>query len=49
MGIDHATAKVLNAANGIKISSVAYETEESASEESTARAFHLGILSFAAI
>jgi hypothetical protein len=49
MGIDHVTAAIVKRESGIKISSVAYATEESASDESTERAFHFGSFSWIAI
>src|SRR4051794_27181687 len=47
--MDHAIAAAPTAANGIRISSVAYATEDSASDDKTARAFHLGMRSCAAM
>jgi hypothetical protein len=49
IGKDQLMARALKAARGIKISSVAYATEESASEERTASAFHFGMRSWIAI
>src|SRR4051812_595616 len=49
IGIDQVTAAAPNAARGIRISSVAYATDERASDESTARALVLPIRSCSTI